>query len=221
MVLTLTDEQRLLLETGASTAYGRCCYPRDVRPIRHALNELYDLGLIHWGDNGETPIITEAGRQAVGGKTEGELRLAEFAAAARPVTVQAPKEAPLDFKFRYGRTLVFAMVEHRQNDAGTASLLSLNGYHADAKWFPKYKLSIQRSRIEPRFMVVTMPGALANEKGLQPQPTHPRLSAMIAWSDESKAEWESVCAKRIEINNAVQGSRPKRKHTKHRFGEFA
>lgn len=64
----LTDEMRALLNTGADTHYGRCCYPRDLRDrkISDAAWALKDAGLIFWGDNGETPIITDKGREVIG-----------------------------------------------------------------------------------------------------------------------------------------------------------
>jgi hypothetical protein len=140
------------------------------------------------------------------------------------IDIHSPKPyAQLDFKYRVGKTVVFAMVEHRKNDAGTAALLSIDGYWEQAKWFPISKLTIHRSTVEPRFMVVQMPGALANEKELPAQNARPRLTPMIAWSGEAKAEWERVTSHRIRINDAVQlKSRGYRKeYHRQRFGETA
>jgi hypothetical protein len=131
--------------------------------------------------------------------------------------------AQLDAKYRAGRTLVFAMVAHRTNDAGTALLLSLDGYWDHAKWFPKSKLEIRRSRIEERFLVVTMPGWLANEKELPAQNVRPRLTPLISWTDEQQAEWRRITGERIRINDAVQKQhhRYRKPPQRMRFGETA
>lgn len=76
----LTDEMRQLLERGAATLYGRICFPFEARKIVPVLNEMRELGLLFWGDNGETPIITEAGRRAVNGPSATELTTAEMRA---------------------------------------------------------------------------------------------------------------------------------------------
>lgn len=127
----------------------------------------------------------------------------------------------LDFKYRAGKKVVFAMVEHRKNDAGTAALLSIDGYHGHAKWFPISRIQIHRSTVEPRFMVVVMPGELANQKELPAQNVRPRLTPLIAWADDAKAEWERVNSHRIRINDAVQKQQRPREHFPRRFGETA
>jgi hypothetical protein len=130
---------------------------------------------------------------------------------------------PLDAKYRVGKTIVFAMVEHRKNDSGTALLLSLDGYWDHAKWFPIHRLRIHRSTVEPRFLVVQVPGSLANDKELPTQATRPRLTPLIAWSEEAQAEWRRVTTKRIEINDALKlkGRNYRKKYERLRFAETA
>lgn len=136
---------------------------------------------------------------------------------------ERPFTGQLDFKFRIGKTIVFAMVEHRKNETGTAALLSLDGYHANAKWFPLSPLRIERSQGEERFLVVQVPGWLANKKELPGQNTRPRLSAMIAWTDEQQAEWRHVTSERLKTIEAVRfRERGYRKtYSRMRFGETA
>jgi hypothetical protein len=130
---------------------------------------------------------------------------------------------PLDAKYRVGKTIVFAMVEHRKNDSGTALLLSLDGYWDHAKWFPLHRITIHRSKVEPRVVVVQIPGSLANEKELPSQAIRPRLTPLIAWSDEAQAEWRRVTSERIKISDAVQraGRNYRKTPTRMRFGETA
>jgi hypothetical protein len=80
----LTDEMRALLETGAATHYGRCCYPRDRRDpkIDAAVWALREAGLVFMGDNGETPIITDMGREVIGAPTASAILNREIAEAS-------------------------------------------------------------------------------------------------------------------------------------------
>lgn len=130
---------------------------------------------------------------------------------------------PLDAKFRIGKTLVFAMVEHRKNEAGTAALLSLDGYWEHAQWFPLKAIRIHRSTKEERFLVVQMPGRLANEKKLPSQPVRPRLTPLIAWSDDARTEWYRVNTYRIRVNDAIDHAARgyRRAPQRMRFGETA
>lgn len=80
----LTDDMRALLEEGAKTTYGRCCFPRDRkdRKVDAAVWALREAGLVFMGDNGETPIINDAGREAINAPTRAEVLDRELAGYA-------------------------------------------------------------------------------------------------------------------------------------------
>jgi hypothetical protein len=82
-MIALTPEMTELLRVGAATSYGRICFPFEVKDHGRELVQLTAAGLLFWGENGETPIITDAGRKAVGGVPQPELMKAEFAEACR------------------------------------------------------------------------------------------------------------------------------------------
>ena len=229
--MNLTDDMVVLLQEGATTSYGRICLPMEVARQYEVLRKLVDAKLAWWDGTG-TPLITDSGRAAVGGPSRDDLLQQEQEAIARryrpteqsyQYSADAIPFSPLDARFRAGQTMVYAMVEHRTNPAGTAVLLSIDGDWHIAKWFPKVRLEIQRSREVDRFMVVQMPGRLANEKKLPTQQSRPRLTATIAWTDEQEAAWRSVTDWRLKVNNSIQrNSRSyRRQPQRFRFGETA
>jgi hypothetical protein len=83
-MIEITPEMRKLLEVGASTSYGRICYPRDTKANWQHLAPMHEAGLLYWGENGETPIITDAGRRTVNGPSTTELHIKE----TRPFTYE-------------------------------------------------------------------------------------------------------------------------------------
>jgi hypothetical protein len=83
-MIALTPEMVELLRKGAATYYGRICYPKDTRANWRHLAPMHQAGLFYWGENGETPIITDAGRRAVDGPSLTELHIKE----TRPFTYE-------------------------------------------------------------------------------------------------------------------------------------
>lgn len=80
----LTADMVPWLERGAATSYGRICFPREARENGPLFGRMHAAGFFFWGDNGETPIITDAGRAAVNGPTTADLLAVEFMASSYP-----------------------------------------------------------------------------------------------------------------------------------------
>ena len=116
---------------------------------------------------------------------------------------RAPKPlTPLDAKYRSGRDLCFAMVEHRPDESEYLHV-SLDGNWRSAVSLDRKRIEIWRDETCPRFMVVKIPGWYANRRNIPIQPTLPALVDLVQWSDDQREAWARVRVQRIRINDGL------------------
>lgn len=230
--ITLTDEMVDLLREGAKTAYGRCCYPVEARKNGRTVQALYDAGLAYRGDNGETPLITDAGRAAVGGPSREEMQsreLGAYSAAARAAAPVTPSQRAVALKHstRKNERVAFLLVVH--DEADNWMRVSVDGNPAKAPPFftksrfgePELVVTIRSGR----FAVGHLAGGIVIERGFT-QRNVPLLFKGADWTKEEVGAWRSLRLEMLALRNELEKQRRRAKGhrpepTKYRFGESA
>lgn len=112
---------------------------------------------------------------------------------------------PMDAKYRQGKMLAFAMVLHDEREK--AFKVSLDGDPQGAQWLPKIwsgrPLQVSRHEETHRFLVIRLPGDLANKKELPTQPLRPQLTDKVQWSQRDQEHWHATCRRRVELHNLL------------------
>jgi hypothetical protein len=210
----LSPELVELLTAAAQTTYGRVCYPYQCRgPLGLLLVQARARGFIYYDD--ATPIITDAGRRAVGAPTELELicknrgglfgKVGEAATRRRP---DDPRSRITYQSYRTARmfcTLVVKLAEPPIDARGLKC--SMNG--DPIRWFtlPLHRIIIQPES-QGSFVLVVVPKWLA--KPFDPKRITelagvlPDLCDSIEWTEDQKTDWNRLRRKASVINTRIR-----------------
>jgi hypothetical protein len=209
----LSQELVELLTAAAQTTYGRVCYPYQCRgPVGLLLVQARARGFIYY--DGATPIITDAGRKAVGAPTELELicknRGGVFAKPGEHVTRRQPDDLRSRITYQSYRTarMFCTLVVKLAEPPGARSLkCSMNGDPSKFFYLPLSRIIIQPES-QGSFVLVVVPKWLA--KPFDPKRITelagvlPDLCDSIEWTDQQKTDWNRLRRKAGVINTRIR-----------------
>lgn len=221
----LSPEMVELLMAAAATSYGRVCFPYQCRgPVGLLLVQARALGLIYY--DGSTPMITDAGRKAVGGPSDLELyrknraELCFFTAVARAGEARKRAEDPRSLityrSYQTAHMFCTLVVKLAEPPIGARGLkCSMNGDHTKFFTLPLRQIVIEPESVNS-FVLAVVPKWLArpaNPKRItELARVIPDLCDSIEWSEEQRADWKRLRRKadsiNIRIRNAGQRSKP-------------
>lgn len=218
---TLSSAMVELLTAAGQTTYGRICYPYQARGRERLLADMRARGFIYY--DGATPMITDAGRKAVGCPTELELICKNCGRLFVKGDVISARRQPDDPRsrmtyqsWRSARmfcTLVVKLAEPSPEDRSLRC--SMNG--DPLRWFTlplkKHPIIIQPESKDP-FVLAVVERWLA--KPFDPKritelaDVIPDLCDSVEWTDEQKADWNRLRRKASVINTRIRSGGPRR-----------
>lgn len=218
----LSPEMAELLTAAAQTTYGRICYPYQARKLGPVLAAMRASGFI-WYD-GATPMITDAGRQAVGGpsflelhrKNRAELCFVNAVAEAGEARKRAedPRSRMTYQSYRSARMFCTLVVKLAEPPIGARGLkCSMNGDASKFFYLPKSQIIIQPESKDP-FVLAVVPKWLANpvdpKRITELANVIPDLCDSVEWTEEQRADWKRLRRKASIINTRIRSGGPRR-----------
>lgn len=221
-LIDLTPEALSLLHAGAAHKHGFCCLPGQVEKNYRWLHEAERAGFLRF--LGENPWITDAGRRAIGAKSQDETARAEFVklcSQRRRLKPERAADPRTEFDYRSYRsmgwfcTLLIKQPDPRENPPTTRVGRSLN---SDPQYLGP-KNSIVQPESEGRFVLTLMPSFIITRGRL---PTHPRPLDEFSedFTDEERATWERLRLVCISINSRINNA-GRQVRERRAFGETA
>lgn len=220
----LSPEAVALLRAGAEDGLGLCCRPGQVQKNFAALNECERFDLIRFLDI-ERPVITEAGRRAIGAPTQMQAdrarRTALLSAYRRPRLKPEKRDDPrTDFDYRSYRacnfvcTLVMKQPDGRYNPVTVRVGKTLT---SDPQFLgPNNSIVLEA---EGRFLLAVMPDWLIKRAGFSTYPLalDPDDSE---FTDAERASWDHLRMVCQSVNVRIRNA-GRRQGERLRFGETA
>jgi hypothetical protein len=191
------------------------------------------LGLIYY--DGSTPMITDAGRKAVGGPSDLELyrksraELRFFTAVAKAGEARKRAEDPrsrITYEcYRSARMFCTLVVKLAEPPIGARSLkCSMNGDPARFFYLPLSQI-ITEPESKPPFVLMVAPKWLA--KPFDPKRITelacviPDLCDSIEWTDQQKADWQRLRRQAGVINTRIRSGGERRSSDRRNGAIFA
>jgi hypothetical protein len=225
----LSPEMVELLTAAAQTVHGRICYPYEVRGREKLLADMRARGFA-WYD-GAQPMITDAGRKAVGAPTELELMCKSrraFAKAGQAVTRRQPDDPRSRIAYqcyRSARMFCTLVVKLAEPPIGARGLkCSMNGDPARFFYLPLRQIIIQPESKDP-FVLAIVPKWLA--KPVDPKRITelagviPDLCDSVEWTDEQNDDWNRLRRKASVINTRIRSGGERRSSDRSSGAVFA
>jgi hypothetical protein len=229
----LTPEMVELLTAAAQTTYGRVCYPFQVRGRERVLAAMQARKFLYW--DGATPMITDAGRVAVGGpsflelhrKNRAELCFASAVAEAGQARKRAedPRSRITYQSYQTSRMFCTLVVKLAEPPVGARGLkCSMSGDPARFFWLPLSQIITQPESKNP-FALIVVPKWLAKpfDPKRIPELTNviPDLCDSVEWTDEQKDDWNRLRRKAGIINTRIRSGGARRSSDRQSGAIFA